>query len=120
MTRFFSDGGPIWMGILTLLLLSSIAIAIYKLWNVGKDTFSPDQFTIVKEIGLFALMLGIFFQGLGLYEALFAIEAATSVSPSVLANGIRVGMIPTLYGIGIYAITLGTYIGIIAYYRRTS
>ena len=120
MTQFFSDGGPIWMGILTLLLLSSMAIAIYKLWSVGKDTFSPEQFTIVKEIGLFALMLGIFFQGLGLYEALFAIEAARSISPSVVANGIRVGMIPTLYGLAIYVITLGTYIGIITYYKKTS
>lgn len=118
MADLFYLGGPIWMGILTMILLTVIALYIYKWINVDKTESGPEQFAVIKDIGLFALVAGIFFQLISLYEALVVIEIAASVSGSVLANGLKVSMLTTMYGMAIYLMSLGLYILTFAYFKK--
>jgi len=53
-------------------------------------------------LGLLALVFGIFGQLIGLYSAFQDIEIMGSVSADMLAGGLRVSSICTLYGMAIF------------------
>ena len=97
-------GGSLFMGILTILLVIILAVSAYfALTIVGgkadsKKNFSH-QLTYLKSLGLFTMITGILGQLIGLTEAFKAIEAAMDISPAILAGGLKVSMITTLYGI---------------------
>lgn len=98
------------MGILTLLLLVMIAIAIFFATQLAKGSVSHFttfryRLTYIKSVGLFALVVGIFGQLLGLYQAFSVIEQAGSISPALLAGGLKVSMITTLYGFIIFLLS---------------
>lgn len=52
------------------------------------------------------MIIGILGQLIGLMEAFSAIERAGDVSPAILAGGLKVSMITTLYGIFIYMLSI--------------
>ena len=85
-------GGPLFMSILTLILILLLGAAILK-----KE---------VKEIGLLALAFGFLGQLIGLMGAFEGIEAMGGVSQSVLAGGLKVSSITSIYGMLIYTIGL--------------
>jgi hypothetical protein len=55
--------------------------------------------------GSFAAVCGILGQGLGIYQALYAIQMAGDISPALIMGGIKVSMIAPLYGILILLIS---------------
>lgn len=106
MIDLYYQGGPLFMGILSLIFIAMI-IATVLVWKGPESDFLEPS--LVKQIGLFALVFGIFGQLLGLYQAFSAIQEMGSVSPAMLAGGIQVSMITTLYGMVIFLISLGLY-----------
>lgn len=60
----------------------------------------------VKEIGLLALVSGIFYQILGMFQGLGVFQQAPDISPALLAGGFRVSFISVMYGMLIYAASL--------------
>ena len=105
MLKFFIEGGPIFMSVLTILLVG----ILFAAWKAPRW---------VKEIGNFALVFGFLSQLLGLlqmFEALQEIAAASKeqitglfdfISPGVFFGGLKVSMIPVIYGIIIYLTSL--------------
>lgn len=92
MLDYFYMGGPLFMGMLTLILIALVVAAVLK-----KD---------VKEIGLLALALGILGQLIGLMGAFEGIEAMGGVSQSILVGGLKVSSITSIYGLLIYIVSL--------------
>lgn len=110
MTDLFFAGGPLFMGILTILLLITCAMAVYQFLqisrgNVEHETSFRHRLTYIKSLGLFSLVFGIFAQLLGLYQAFSVIEMAGDVSPAILMDGLKVSMISTMYGMIIFLIS---------------
>ena len=98
------------MGILTLLLLGLSAWLIFHFLrfirsNVADSKTALRFMSYGRSIGLFALIFGILGQLIGFYDAFSYLET-TPVSSQVLSGGIKVSMIPTMYGIIIYIISL--------------
>lgn len=60
----------------------------------------------VKEIGLLALLTGIFYQILGMFQAFNVLRIAGDISPSLLAGGLKVSFISLIYALLIYAASL--------------
>lgn len=81
------------MGILTVLLICLLAAA----WKAP---------AWVKEIGLIALLFGVFSLVLGFSDICSALQKYADISTSVTAGGIKIAFIPLLYGIGIYIVSL--------------
>jgi len=112
MIDLFYMGGPLFMGILTIILITAVAVAVYIFVQGGKENGKTPSVTLVKEIGIFGLVFGIFGQFLGLYQAFSAIEQMGSVSPALLAGGLKVSAITTLYGMIIFVISWLLYFGL--------
>ena len=97
MMDLFYQGGPLFMSILTFLLLG----VLWTFWKGGP----------LKELGLLALATGILGQLLGLYDASTVLESFEETqgfiaSQGILAGGLKVSLTPTLYGLLIYILSL--------------
>ena len=106
------------MGILTLILLVNIVLAIYFAIMIlngksqGKDQ-SGNRISLIKSVGLFAFVVGVFAQLIGLYSAFSAIQEMGDISPGLVAGGLRVSMITNLYGIAIFLLSYLMWFGLI-------
>jgi biopolymer transport protein ExbB/TolQ len=111
MANLFYMGGPLFMGILTFLLVVLLAVSIYFFISISsgkaidKENFKH-QLGYVKSIGLFTMITGILGQLIGLLSAFKAIEEVGDISPAMLAGGLKVSMITTLYGVLIYLFSI--------------
>jgi hypothetical protein len=99
MKNLFHMGGPIFMGILTIILIAVIATAVFCLLQQRKESSDRISAGLVKEIGLFGLIVGIFGQFLGLYSAFSMIEKAGTISQELLISGLKISSITTIYGL---------------------
>ena len=92
MLDYFMMGGPLFMGTLTLILLLMIYAAVRN--------------GCVKELGLLALAIGFLGQLIGLFGAFEGIEQMGGVSQAMLAGGLKVSSITSIYGLLIYIVSL--------------
>ena len=91
--QLFVSGGYIFMSIITLMLVGMFFAA----WK------APNW---IKEIGLFALAFGFFGTIAGFMQAAEFIQMSADISPNVIWGGVKVGLIPTAYGIIVYLVSL--------------
>lgn len=111
MKNLFFMGGPLFMGILTLLFITMVLWMVFHFIRAyhakeGSKEIALRNLKYGKSIGLFALIIGILGQLIGLYSAFEAIERAGDISPTMVYGGIKVSMISTLYGITIFLFSL--------------
>lgn len=105
------------MGILSLLFLVILSMAVFRVSqilrnDIAHETTFRHRLTYIKSTGLFTLVVGIFGQLIGLYQAFSAIERAGAISPALLAGGLKVSMITTLYGITIFLLSYLIWLGL--------
>ena len=98
------------MGILTGIFVLMLGLAIFNLVLILRKDYKDlnetrRRLAYIKSIGLFGLVTGIFGQMIGLYAAFQAIEAATDVSPAIMAGGLKVSMITPIYGVVIFLVS---------------
>jgi hypothetical protein len=91
--QLFAQGGLTIMIVITLLLIGLLVAA----WKAPRW---------VREIGISALVVSIFSALLGLAHALDAVQMAGDVSSSIVAGGLKCCLIPIIYGLIIYFISL--------------
>ena len=105
MFKLFMQGGPLFMTILTVLLVA----IFFAAWKAPRW---------IKEIGSFALVFGFLTLLIGLYQMFEALQQVATdigegvtgvfdlISPGVLFGGLKIALIPVFYGIIIYLISL--------------
>lgn len=111
MIQLFQMGGPLFMGILTILFLSVLLLSIR--YFIAKEK-KEHALNLIKSVGLFAMIVGVLGQLIGLFDAMKYIEEVGSISPQMLAGGFKVSMIPTLYGLVIYILSYLIWLGLSA------
>jgi len=105
MMDLFYQGGPLFMGLLSLLLLCILILSVRTFMSIDNDKGSTSSyFYWIKELGTLALVLGIFGQLIGFFSAFSVIEQSDGMSPQVLAGGLKVSLITTLYGLLIFIV----------------
>lgn len=115
MKSIFIKGGPLFMGVLSVLLLISTAWIIYH-FILASNSKQADKAASLRKLGygklmgLFALVTGILGQMVGLVEMFDAIEQVKAkgelIEPELVFGGIKATMIVTIYGILIYLFSL--------------
>ncbi|MDZ7755019.1 MotA/TolQ/ExbB proton channel family protein [Rhodohalobacter sp.] len=106
MIDLFFIGGPLFMGILTIILIALVATAVYIAVQRKTERSGSLPVNWLKEIGILGLVIGILGQFLGLYQAFSAIEQMGSVSQTMLAGGLKVSSITSIYGLVIFILAV--------------
>ena len=102
MLDLFSQGGPVFMGILTIILLSLFGVFIKQIINHKDEKQLTQSLQWMKSIATLGLVVGILGQLIGLFTAFSIMETTQGISTNILAGGFKVSLITTLYGLFIY------------------
>jgi hypothetical protein len=105
------SNSPVFTGILTLVLIILFVWFIYYIIPVLKNAtekFSnlKGKLKHLKSIGLFGLITGVLFQLISIYSIISAIEEAGDINPGLVISSLKISMIPMIYGIAIYLLSL--------------
>ncbi len=118
MKELFNIGGPLfinqsWLSfcILTLVLVILFVWAIFHSILLFKKEGESvhkirNKIKYLKSIGLFALVIGVLDQLIGLYSIFSAIEEAGDINARIVFQAIKTSMTPLLYAIFIYLSSL--------------
>lgn len=111
MKQFFIGPGPLIMSILTIILIIMVAWAIYHFFPVlTKKEFdiskTKSRLKYIKTIGTFGMVTGFLGQLIGLYQTFDFVERVEKVSPSLWGGGLKLCLIPSIYGILIFLLSL--------------
>ncbi len=108
MLTYFNEGGALFMGMLSIVFLvvfiMSIKNALIIFSKESDKEKVSSQIGSIKSLGLFALVLGFLGQFLGLFQAFSFIAEAGTISPAILANGLRISSIASIYGMIIFLV----------------
>jgi hypothetical protein len=109
MIDLFFEGGWLFMSLISLLAIAMLffaARAAARVYGPGADRRLPEpgQLYYIRYFGMLALVVGVLGQILGLYEAMKVISQGQEVSQAMLAAGIKVSSITTLYGFLVFLI----------------
>jgi len=103
-------GGMLFMSSLSFLFLIIILLSGWKVYQLFLVIPASDQkkkrgLPEIIQVGTFALFFGILGQVIGLFDAFKAMEGMESVPLPLLAGGLKVSTITTLYGSLIFGVS---------------
>ena len=106
MLSLFIEGDWGYMSLITILALIMLFFAAKGASAVYGNTpfYPPNQLYYIRFFGMLALITGVFSQLIGLYHAMNSIAQLEGISPQILAAGLSVSFISTLYGFIIFLI----------------
>ncbi|TNE71947.1 hypothetical protein EP331_08235 [bacterium] len=99
MIDLFYMGGPLFMGILTIIFFSWMIFAVLIFLNKSENESTFLNVQRVFDFGLLAFVVGVMGQFLGLYQMFEAVERMGNVSPALLMGGLKVSSVTTMYGL---------------------
>ena len=109
MFELFFMGGIEFMTVLTIMFLAALLFCVLAASDIFSRGLRAEQVNskleYVRSFGLLALVTGVLGQMIGLYGAFIAIEEVGQVSQAMLAGGVKVSSITTIYGLIIFVIT---------------
>ncbi|MCF6359604.1 MAG: MotA/TolQ/ExbB proton channel family protein [Cyclobacteriaceae bacterium] len=116
MLTYFNEGGALFMGMLSIVFLVvfilSIKNALVIFSKEGDKEKISSQISSIKSLGLFALVLGFLGQFLGLFQAFSFIAEVGTISPAILASGLKVSSITSIYGMIIFLVAYLIWFGL--------
>lgn len=89
----FSDGGFVYMAMLTLLL----AAVFFAAWKAP---------AWVKEIGISTAVTGLLFSFFSAFQMFSVLQLVGDISPAVILGGLKCILIPSCYGLLVYLVSL--------------
>ncbi len=106
MFSLFFEGGWEFMSLVSIMGLLMLYFAVKGATTVfgHAASYTPGSLYYIRFFGMLALVCGILGQLIGLYEAMKYIAQAGEISQQVMAGGIKVSSITTLYGFIIFII----------------
>lgn len=97
----FIDGGPVFTVVIFACLLLVLVLFVLALVKKGN---SEKMMMLMKHIGWFAVAWGFLGRTFGLIHAFDAVAAHGELTPSLLADGLKMALVDPLMGILVFAI----------------
>ena len=102
----FLEGGALFMSLILICLLTSILFRVNSLMKLKKNVeISKKMIKHINDSGSLGLGLGVMGSFIGLITAFDAIAATGGAEPSILAGGLKVALLSTLFGLFTYSIS---------------
>lgn len=93
------EGGSFAMSTIIICFLLMIALSVIAFINLKKNQEKSLKYkTLINQIVLIALVLGLFNSMLGLIQAFDAIEATGGAAPELVAGGIKITLLSPIFG----------------------
>ncbi|WP_405226453.1 MotA/TolQ/ExbB proton channel family protein [Dokdonia sp. Asnod1-B02] len=96
-----NEGGPLFMYPILIVIIAIIVLLVISL--MGKRAKRPTS-EIIGHLSLFAMMWGFLGSTLGLITAFDAIEGSGNISQPMMAGGLKVALLCTLFGLFTFVI----------------
>ena len=102
----FMEGGPLFMSLILICFLLSLFFVVNAFLNLKKDLAKCKKMTtLASEISLLGLVFGFLGSIIGLITAFDAIESMGSISSGMLAAGLKISFLTTVFGTFTFVIT---------------
>jgi hypothetical protein len=102
----FMEGGALFMSLILICLLISIYFLVKSILNIKTNIeISKKMLKHINDSGTLGLALGIMGSFIGLVTAFDVIEATGAAKPSILAGGLKVALLSTLFGLFTFSIS---------------
>lgn len=94
--NIISDGGPFFMIPLILFIILLIILCVLAMRKVE----TREKYTkLISHVSLFALVWGFLGSTLGLIQGFDAIQSVGDMSSGILAGGLKIALLTTLFGL---------------------
>ena len=104
--QLLHEGGPFFMVPILMVLLVILFLVIKSIWVFYREKrWSSKYIKLINSLGLLILVWGILGQLIGLIEAFDRIEMLGDISASMLAGGLKVSALPTLFGCFVFVVS---------------
>lgn len=106
------------MSVLTLIFIAVMVVSVFNGIPLFQDEIKSKEeaarkISYIKQVGLFGLVVGVLGQMIGLIGAFDAVaEFPELINPTIVAGGLKVSSITTIYGLLIYAISFLIWFGL--------
>jgi hypothetical protein len=109
MLQLLIDGGVEWMAPLSIVCFVNVILFLTIIIK-GQSSFALLKIDTIKQVAIFALALGVLGGIHGLYLAFASLSELKDPVPfPVIMGGMRVALLPTLYGLIIFLISMGLF-----------
>ncbi len=97
----FIDGGPVFTVVIFICLIFVLALFAAAYMNkANQEKFM----SLMKHIGWFAVAWGFMGRTFGLINAFDAVAAHGELTPSLLADGLKMALVDPLFGIFVFVV----------------
>lgn len=95
----FREGGPFFMSLILICLIAAIVFLIIGFINLKKHPEKANKMTtLASEVSILGLVIGLLASIIGMIEAFDAIESLDDMTQGVMASGLKVSFLTTLFG----------------------
>ena len=102
----FMEGGALFMSLILICLLISIYFIVKSILNIKTNIeISKKMLKHISDSGTLGLALGVMGAFIGLITAFDVLEATGEANPSVIAGGLKVALLSTLFGLFTYSVS---------------
>lgn len=106
LSKRFHEGGPFFMTLILISLLLSLFFLVRGFLKVNSNPLvSKKMLGLVGDASLLGLVFGLLGSILGLIQAFDAFEGLGGVNPALLAGGLKVSFLTTLFGSLVFVIS---------------
>lgn len=93
------EGGPLAMSLIILAFLLVLFLSVRAAMKLKSPShIFKKSISLINQLALLALVIGLFAQFIGLIQIFDAFEALGDVSPALLASGLKVTLLAPLFG----------------------
>lgn len=102
----FIEGGALFMSLILICLLILIYFTVKSILNLKTNTeVSKKMLKHISDSGSLGLALGVMGSFMGITTAFDALEATGAAEPSILAGGLKVALLSTLFGLFTFSVS---------------
>ena len=112
----FIDGGPVFTVVILACLL--IVVVLFIAAFIKKEN-SEKAMSLMKHVAWFAVAWGFMGRTFGLIHAFDAVAAHGELTPSLLADGLKMALVDPLFGIFVFIVARLGMIIIVASEKKT-
>ena len=102
----FMEGGALFMSLILICLLILIYFTIKSILTLKTNKeISKKMLKHISDSGTLGLALGVMGSFIGLITAFDVLEATGEANPSIIAGGLKVALLSTLFGLFTYSVS---------------